>query len=329
MTTSKPLRILVFLIAAGLAAALLWNLRTPSGPASPGTRAWGHVDTREISLAFEASGRIAEMIPEEGVRVEAGAVMGKLDTELLGIQLKLAEANARAAEADLALAREGYRKEDITEAERKTEALTTQAQLAARTAARLENLAKADAASEQALDDARFAAKTAQEELAAAKAQLSRLHAGLRPQEVAKAEAAAAAAREEVRSITYRMEKASVLRAPIAGVVRSRLAEPGDMASAARTVFKLSVTDPKWVRAYVTEAQLGLVKEGSRALVMTDTTEPLEATVAFISSTAEFTPKTVQTEELRTALIYEVKLTLADPENRLRLGQPVTVEFAP
>lgn len=285
MTTSKPLRILVFLIAAGLAAALLWNLRTPSGPAAPGTRAWGHVDTREISLAFEASGRIAEMIPEEGVRVEAGAVMGKLDTELLGIQLKLAEANARAAEADLALAREGYRKEDITEAERKTEALTTQAQLAARTAARLENLAKA--------------------------------------------EAAAAAAREEVRSITYRMEKASVLRAPIAGVVRSRLAEPGDMASAARTVFKLSVTDPKWVRAYVTEAQLGLVKEGSRARVMTDTTEPLEATVAFISSTAEFTPKTVQTEELRTALVYEVKLTLADPENRLRLGQPVTVEFAP
>ncbi len=329
MTTSKPLRILVFLIAAGLAAALLWNLRTPSGPAAPGTRAWGHVDTREISLAFEASGRIAEMIPEEGVRVEAGAVMGKLDTELLGIQLKLAEANARAAEADLALAREGYRKEDITEAERKTEALTTQAQLAARTAARLENLAKADAASEQALDDARFAAKAAKEELAAAKAQLSRLHAGLRPQEVAKAEAAAAAAREEVRSITYRMEKASVLRAPIAGVVRSRLAEPGDMASAARTVFKLSVTDPKWVRAYVTEAQLGLVKEGSRALVMTDTTEPLEATVAFISSTAEFTPKTVQTEELRTALVYEVKLTLADPENRLRLGQPVTVEFAP
>lgn len=285
MTTSKPLRILVFLIAAGLAAALLWNLRTPSGPAAPGTRAWGHVDTREISLAFEASGRIAEMIPEEGVRVEAGAVMGKLDTELLGIQLKLAEANARAAEADLALAREGYRKEDITEAERKTEALTTQAQLAARTAARLESLAKA--------------------------------------------EAAAAAAREEVRSITYRMEKASVLRAPIAGVVRSRLAEPGDMASAARTVFKLSVTDPKWVRAYVTEAQLGLVKEGSRALVMTDTTELLEATVAFISSTAEFTPKTVQTEELRTALVYEVKLTLADPENRLRLGQPVTVEFAP
>ena len=329
MTTSKPLRILVFLIAAGLAAALLWNLRTPSGPAAPGTRAWGHVDTREISLAFEASGRIAEMIPEEGVRVEAGAVMGKLDTELLGIQLKLAEANARAAEADLALAREGYRKEDITEAERKTEALTTQAQLAARTAARLENLAKADAASEQALDDARFAAKAAKEELAAAKAQLSRLHAGLRPQEVAKAEAAAAAAREEVRSITYRMEKASVLRAPIAGVVRSRLAEPGDMASAARTVFKLSVTDPKWVRAYVTEAQLGLVKEGSRALVMTDTTEPLEATVAFISSTAEFTPKTVQTEELRPALVYEVKLTLADPENRLRLGQPVTVEFAP
>ena len=87
------------------------------------------------------------------------------------------------------------------------------------------------------------------------------------------------------------------------------------------------MTRPKWVRAYATERQLGLVREGGGAVVMTDTTEPLPAVVAFISSTAEFTPKTVQTEELRTVLVYEVKLSVDDPENRLRLGQPVTVEF--
>ena len=99
------------------------------------------------------------------------------------------------------------------------------------------------------------------------------------------------------------------------------------MASPARTVYQLSIVSPKWIRVYVTERQLGIMKEGSRALVATDTTPPQEARVSWISSTAEFTPKTVQTAELRTALVYEVRLEAADPENRLRLGQPVTVDF--
>ena len=111
------------------------------------------------------------------------------------------------------------------------------------------------------------------------------------------------------------------------GVVRTRLAEPGDMASPSRTVYQLSIVSPKWVRAYVTERQLGLVREGDPAVVLTDTTDPVPAVIAAVSDTAEFTPKTVQTEDLRTVLVYEVKLTLEDPDNRLRLGQPVTVRF--
>ena len=107
-----------------------------------------------------------------------------------------------------------------------------------------------------------------------------------------------------------------------------RLAEPGDMASPSRTIYQLSVADPKWIRAYLTERQLGLVKEGTLATVFTDTVGPVDGTVAFVSDTAEFTPKTVQTEDLRASLVYEVRITVRDPENRLRLGQPVTVEFA-
>lgn len=103
----------------------------------------------------------------------------------------------------------------------------------------------------------------------------------------------------------------------------------GDMASAARTVYQISIMDPKWVRAYVSEPQLKYVQEGAEALVTTDTTEPLKARVGHISSEAEFTPKTVATQDLRTVLVYEVRLNVEDPGNRLRLGQPVTVDFAP
>ena len=101
------------------------------------------------------------------------------------------------------------------------------------------------------------------------------------------------------------------------------------MASPARTIYQLSIVSPKWIRTYVTENQLELVKEGAEAVISTDTIGEVKARVAWISSTAEFTPKTVQTAELRTALVYEVRLEADDPENRLRLGQPVTVDFIP
>ena len=171
--------------------------------------------------------------------------------------------------------------------------------------------------------------EAARRELKASEAQLHALESGLRPQEVASAEAAAKSAQAAVASLDYQIEKASILKAPADGIIRTRLAEPGDMASPSRTIYQLSIVSPKWIRTYVTENQLGLVKEGAEALISTDTIGSLNARVSWISSTAEFTPKTVLTAELRTALVYEVRLEAADPENRLRLGQPVTVDFIP
>jgi HlyD family secretion protein len=113
-------------------------------------------------------------------------------------------------------------------------------------------------------------------------------------------------------------------------VVRSRLMEPGDMATPQRPVFALALTDPKWVRVYVNEADLGKVRPGLAARVVTDSQpdRPIDGKVGYISSVAEFTPKSVQTEELRTSLVYEVRVLVADTGNVLRLGQPATVHFA-
>jgi HlyD family secretion protein len=99
------------------------------------------------------------------------------------------------------------------------------------------------------------------------------------------------------------------------------------MASPGRAVFSLAVLSPKWVRAYVSEIALGLVKPGMRALVFTDSHpgQGIDGFVGFISPVAEFTPKTVQTEELRTSLVYEVRVYMEDPQDRLRLGMPATI----
>ena len=117
------------------------------------------------------------------------------------------------------------------------------------------------------------------------------------------------------------------LRAPADGVIRSRLLQPGDMASPSAPVFKLSLLDKKWVSAYVSATDLGKIYEGQAALVSIDSQkEPVQGQIGYISDTAEFTPKNVQTDELRTALVYEIRVYVDDPDNVLRMGMPATVK---
>ena len=94
-----------------------------------------------------------------------------------------------------------------------------------------------------------------------------------------------------------------------------------------KPVYNLSLNHTKWVRAYLTESQLGKVKPGFSATVHNDSfpDTDFKGTVGFISSVAEFTPKNVETPDLRTALVYEVRIIVDDPDNRLRLGAPATV----
>ena len=119
------------------------------------------------------------------------------------------------------------------------------------------------------------------------------------------------------------------LKAPVDAVVRSRLLEPGDMATPQRPVLTLALTQPKWVRVYVAETELGKVRVGLPARIRSDgQADVLTGRISFIASTAEFTPKAVETEELRTSLVYEVRILVEDPADILRLGQPVTAEIA-
>jgi HlyD family secretion protein len=113
-------------------------------------------------------------------------------------------------------------------------------------------------------------------------------------------------------------------------VVRSRIVEPGEMSSPQKSAFTLAIVDPKWVRAYVAEPDLGSVHEGMHAEVTVDAFHGrrFPAWVGFISPVAEFTPKSVETTELRSSLVYEIRVFVRDPDNELRLGMPATVHLA-
>lgn len=291
--------------------------------------AWGSVDAREVSLAFEGAGRIVALTKEEGESVRKGDVIGRLDTRALEIERQRAEAEFEALDAKWRLAEAGFRDEEVAAAKAELEAIESELALAKKTEARQEKLYASQATSVQTLEDVRWRRVALEKRRASALAMYNLKVAGLRPDEIRQAKAARDAGAAVVASLNYQIETTSVLTSPVTGTIRTRLAEPGDMTSAQRAVYHVSIMDPKWVRAFVSETQLAFVKEGAEALVTTDTTPPIKARVGYISSEAEFTPKTVATQALRTTLVYEVRLNLEDKDNVLRLGQPVTVDFAP
>jgi HlyD family secretion protein len=162
--------------------------------------------------------------------------------------------------------------------------------------------------------------------LVATQKALALIVAGPRPEEIAEAEARLRAAEAQLAFLQQQLADAQLV-APVNGIVRTRLMDPGEMASPQKPVFSLAVTDPKWVRAYVSEPDLGKVSPGMAASVVVDSFQErrFEGWVGFISPVAEFTPKAVQTAELRTSLVYEVRVFVQDPGDALRLGMPATV----
>lgn len=121
----------------------------------------------------------------------------------------------------------------------------------------------------------------------------------------------------------------SKLYAPQDGVIQDRILEVGDMITPQTPVYTLALDNPVWVRAYLPEKSLGRIQLGMKAWIESDSypKQPFPGWVGFISPIAEFTPKTVQTTELRTDLVYQVRVYACNPDYRLRLGMPVTVDI--
>ena len=291
---------------------------------------YGNVDIRQVSLAFNGSDRVAEMRVEEGDRVKAGQILATLDTRTLKLKIAQAEAQAEAQKQVVMRLKNGTRPEEVAQAKADVAAAEADADFAGQQLRRLLEISghSGEAVSEQNLDSARSRQRYALAQLENRRKALRLALIGPRSEDIAQAEAQLEVARAELALLRHQLSLYE-LRAPIDATVRSRLLEPGDMASPQRPVYALAITEPKWVRAYVPEAGLGRIRPGMGARVTTDShpDQPVQGRIGYISSVAEFTPKTVQTEELRTSLVYEVRIYVADPRDRLRLGMPATVHI--
>jgi HlyD family secretion protein len=322
-------RILVALLLIAIAAAGGWYWWSHRDTGDSGELALhGNVDIRQISLAFDGNGRIAELRAEEGDSVKAGQIMGLLDTSTLELQARQADAQVDAQKQALLRLRNGSRPEEIAQARAQLASAEASAVLAEQNLSRATRLRSSGTASGQSLDQAQSEAEAARANVEQLRAALQLAEAGARAEDIHGAEAQLAAAEANLALLHHQIDQGQ-LRAPVDAVVRSRLREPGDMTTAATPVFALALTDPKWIRVYASEPDLGRIRPGMPARVFTDSrpNQPVTGQVGYISSVAEFTPKSVQTEELRTSLVYEVRVVVEDEEDALRLGQPVTVRL--
>ena len=181
-------------------------------------------------------------------------------------------------------------------------------------------------ASQTDVDAAKAAMDVADANVTASRTTLDLVIAGPRKEDIAQGQAQLQASEAQLALFKQQLTDADLV-APIDAVVRSRLLEPGDMASPDRPVFSLAIVDPKWVRAYVSEPDLAKLRPGMPADVTVDglPDKRFSGRIGFISPVAEFTPKTVQTDQLRTSLVYEVRVNVDDPDDVLRLGMPATV----
>ena len=315
--------VVAVLLVAGLTGFAWFESHNGNAP----LRLSGNVDIRTVNLSFRVGGRLKALQVDEGASVKAGALLGELDDQPYRNALNDAKAAQEAAEARLALYRSGARPEDVEQARADVQARQAQLLNAEQNLERQKQLAGTGAAARRALDDAQAQRDQAAAQLEAVRQKHAMLARGFRKEEVAEAKANAERAAALFNSAQLQHADTK-LYSPAAGTILTRAVEPGSMVTPGSTVFNLSLDDPVWVRAYVGEPDLGRVAPGTHVTIHTDGGAPshdYEGVVGFVSPNAEFTPKNVETSDLRTALVYRLRIVVQNPDAGLRQGMPVSV----
>ena len=323
----KIIRLVVLLLIAGAGFyAVRWYKSGHQADSSETLKMYGTVDIRNVSLAFAEQERIIEVLVEEGDRVKAGQVLARLKSDRLEALIADVKAQIGAQNEVLKRLRSGSRRQEVAQARAEVEAARITVDNSERILTRLEKTSGNGATSEQDLDNARAKVLLERAQLSIRENSLSLALEGPRQEDIEAAEFRLESLQANLALLTIRLDD-MILRASADGIIQSRILEPGEMAGPNRAVFTLALYNPKWIRAYIPEPELGRIRLGMKTRVMNDSFpgEPLEGWIGFISPVAEFTPRAVQTEDLRTRLVYETRVFVTDSQDQLRLGMPVTV----
>ncbi|RII25945.1 MAG: hemolysin secretion protein D [Geobacter sp.] len=303
---------------------MLRNPRTTDGA----VRVSGNIEVTTVEVSFKIPGRVIERLVDEGMKVDAGQLVARLDSSDLAKEVALREADVQASRAVLAELEAGSRKEEIGQAEAtlsRAEAETTRAEADFK---RVKNLFEREVVSRRDLDNARAAADAAIANVRLARESLTLSRKGPRKERI---DQGRARAKESGAALAIARERLSyaTLAAPSAGMVMAKHVEPGEQVAPGTPVITIGDMENTWVRAYINETDLGRVKLGQEVRVTTDTYpgKSYQGKISFIASEAEFTPKSVQTQKERVKLVYRIKITIPNPNMELKPGMPADGEI--
>ena len=316
--------VLIILGALAVMAGGYLYVRTAANQAADTTlRISGNIEAHESVVSFKVQGRIVELPVQEGQYVKQGDLLARLDNDDYGQQVSVDEATVGTREAELELAVAGSRVQEIRAA--KQTLIDAQADLELKRAEfrRRQALLAEQGVSREDLDNAASNLKRAQATYERVKQTHNQIMEGTRKEEIAVRRANLAFAREALQMSRVKLAY-TVLSAPVSGVVLVRHTELGEVVSPGTPVVTIADVDHLWVRGYLNETDLGRVRWGQSATVHTDTypDKAYQGRVSFISSQAEFTPKSVETHKERVTLVYRIKIDLDNPNHELKPGMP-------
>ncbi len=320
-------KVILIVLAVTVLAGAGWFAATRPGRSKPEElRFYGNVDIREVNLGFRVGGKLKQVLRDEGDEVKAGEVLATLDDEPYRREVDEARGTVASLRARVQLVEAGNRPQEIAQARAIAHEREVTATNAEQLYKRQQELFASRTVSVQERDDAEARYREAEARLSSAREQLKLLEEGFRSEDIAQAKADLARAEAALASAELRKED-TVLKSPSDGVVLTRAQEPGAILPVGATVLTVSLTRPVWVRAYIPEPDLGRVHPGMTVSVFTDSRpgRPYAGQIGYISPRAEFTPKNVETPELRTSLVYRLRVVVEDPDEGLRQGMPVTV----
>ena len=326
----KKIALFLLLIALGLGGSVGWQYWESSRltEVSYSLTLYGNVEIRRVNMSFRVGGRIVEILFREGDQISKGEVIARLDREPFEDNLSVAKAQIQSASANYEKLQTGHRPQEISQAratvEQRAAGLKVLEADFERTALLFtrETITKQEYDTALARRDEAIAAKKLAEET------LNLLIEGFRQEEIAAGKALLSEANANFKRLQTSLNDTELI-CPSCGILLTRVEEPGAVVNPGQTIATLSLRDEVWVYVYIPATQMGIVQSGMRAEIFTDAapTKPYTGQVGFISPEAEFTPKTVQTTELRTNLVYRVRIIADTPDNGLCQGMPVTVKL--
>ncbi|MEX2632921.1 MAG: HlyD family efflux transporter periplasmic adaptor subunit [Balneolales bacterium] len=268
--------------------------------------AYGQFEAIETTISAEVPGKILSFNVNEGDELEAGLMIGRIDTIQIVFKIEELKASMKAVETQIA------------QLDAQRDVLLTQLETAKNELSRQESLKQNNATTQQQIENSQGRVNTLDRQIVAMETQKQTIYSELD------------AFRIRIEQAKDQLHRTFIIN-PLSGTILIKFAEPNELATTGRPLYRIANLDTMILRVYLSGAQLPQVRLGGNVDVLIDKddhkNQSLEGTVSWISSKAEFTPRMIQTKEERVTQVYAVKIKVPNPEGRIKIGMPGEANF--